>query len=190
MVRLLVIFALWAMVFPDGASAIEMQTNFHYGEQVGFPPMEVPTAVYGGWGTPGWNCSAINRVPLYNAYPPVPAMFPTGCNPGGCNYCNGVWSGYQQKAFHKRINTRWYYGNVRGEPLDGPEPIASMESAPDDADAISEPETISVIQPHPASPQPAPTPANPAEVKPNKAPAVPRTTGRIIKPIFRRGTSG
>jgi hypothetical protein len=189
MVRLFAMVALWAMVLAGGAQAIEMQTNFHYGEQVGFPPMEVPAAVYGGWGTPGWNCNAIGRVPVNAAYPPVPAMYPTGCNPGGCNYCDSVWAGYQQKAFHKRINTRWYYGNVRAMPVGGPGPGVDVDSAPYDGPGVPiESGTNSVIQ-QPNSPRLAPTPATPEDVKPGvNQPA--KTTSRTTKPIFQRGTSG
>lgn len=186
MVRLLAIVALWALVLCGGAYAVEMQTNFHYGEQLGFPPMEVPPAIYGGWGTPGWNPSAINRVPVQSG---LPAMYPTGCNPGGCNYCDGVWAGYQQKAFHKRINTRWYYGNHRALPVNGGGPAVD-DSAPYDSAPI-EAGTSSVIQTPPNAPRIAPTPATPEEVKPgtNDKPA-PRTTNRPTKPLFRRGTSG
>jgi hypothetical protein len=187
MVRLLAIVALWAMVLSGGVQAVEMQTNFHYGEQVGFPPMEVPPAIYGGWGTPGWNCNAIGRVPVQSG---LPAMYPTGCNPGGCNYCDGVWAGYQQRAFHKRINTRWYYGNHRAEPVGGG-PIVGDSVPYDAAPNGIEAGTSSVIQTSPNAPRLAPTPATPEEVKPgqNDRPA-PRTTTRPTKPLFRRGTSG
>ena len=36
------------------AEAIEMFTNFHNGENVGFPPMEVPIRMYPGFGRGGW----------------------------------------------------------------------------------------------------------------------------------------
>jgi hypothetical protein len=190
MVRFVALAALAAMAMATSASAIEMQTNYHYGENVGFPPMEVPASVYGGWGTRGWNPNAINRVPVQ---PGLPAMYPTGCNPGGgCNYCDNVWHGYQQKAFHKRINTRWYYGNHRPTPPGGPEPMIDSEGPTWDATPADvapletiEKGTTSVIRTQPTPSRMAPTPANSREPSTDDRP-VPRTT-KTSKPVFRWG---
>jgi hypothetical protein len=58
------------------AQAIEMFTNFNNGQNIGFPPLEVPTRIYGGFGRGGWNPHA-EGMPL-KTNPPVPAMMPTG----------------------------------------------------------------------------------------------------------------
>src|SRR5262245_18096261 len=65
-------------VSAPSASAIEMFTNFHNGQNIGFPPLEVPTSIYGGHGR-GWNPRAVGT-PL-RTNPPVPAMMPTGQTP-------------------------------------------------------------------------------------------------------------
>ena len=70
------------------AEAIEMFTNFHNGENVGFPPMEVPIRMYPGFGRGGWAPGVVGA-PL-RTLPPVPAMSPTGTAPmmfrqGGCS---------------------------------------------------------------------------------------------------------
>ncbi len=70
------------------AEAIEMFTNFHNGENVGFPPMEVPIRMYPGFGRGGWAPGVVGA-PL-RTLPPVPAMSPTGPAPmmfrqGGCS---------------------------------------------------------------------------------------------------------
>jgi hypothetical protein len=186
MFRLLALAALVATVSATCAGAVELQTNFHYGEQVGFPPMEVPTAIYGGWGTPGWNCNAMGKVPVQ---PGLPAMYPTGCNPTGCNYCDGVWAGYQQRAFHKRVNTRWYYGNHRALPVGGPGPMVESDvpyAAVPEGEVIEE-GTSSVVRPQSTQPRFAPTPAKANELNPTDDRPVPRTTNSTSKPMFRRG---
>jgi hypothetical protein len=72
--RFLLLFALVFAFVASRADAIEMFTNFHNGENIGFPPMQVPIDVYGHG---GWRCSA--RCPQrINAVEPVPAMSPVG----------------------------------------------------------------------------------------------------------------
>jgi hypothetical protein len=189
MFRLIALTAALAML-PVAASAIEMQTNFHYGERVGFPPMEVPTAIYGGWGTPGWNCNAMGKVPVQ---PGLPAMYPSGCTYGsGCNYCDSAWAGYQQKAFHKRVNTRWYYGNHRPMPPGGPGPVDGMSDDYYQGQPVSvENGTTSVIQqPSEAPLQTAPTPATPNDPKPAETRQPPRTTSRPFKTMLQRSNAG
>jgi len=61
--------------------AIEMFTNFHNGENVGFPPLQVPTSVYGGFGHGGWNPHATGMRMPADPFPAVPAMTPTGQYP-------------------------------------------------------------------------------------------------------------
>lgn len=204
MFRLNELAAMLAML-PVVASAVEMQTNFHYGEHVGFPSMEVPTSIYGGWGTRGWNCNAMGKVPLQSG---LPAMYPTGCNPhvAGCNYCDGVWAGYQQKAFHKRVNTRWYYGNHRPMPPGGAMPGDGMPSNAMPGEAMSgdamegipyqgAPVTIeggvpTVVHPQQTPSQLTPTPASSGDSRPADDHPVPRTTSRPYKSAIRPGTAG
>jgi hypothetical protein len=86
MYRLLSLSTLILASLAAQAEAIEMFTNFHNGENVGFPPMQVPIAVYGGWGRGGWNPRA-EGMPL-KTWPPVPAMTPTQQIPGGFRSLN------------------------------------------------------------------------------------------------------
>jgi hypothetical protein len=65
-----------AALLASRADAIEMFTNFNNGTNVGFPPMEVPVGIYGGFGRGGWNPHAQGT--FFRANPPVPAMTPTG----------------------------------------------------------------------------------------------------------------
>ncbi|HEY2761599.1 MAG TPA: hypothetical protein VGI75_12670 [Pirellulales bacterium] len=65
------------------AQAIEMFTNFHNGENIGFPPMQVPYSVYGGLGHGGWNPHATGMHLPPDPFPAVPAMTPTGQYPAG-----------------------------------------------------------------------------------------------------------
>ena len=65
------------------AEAIEMFTNFHNGENIGFPPMQVPYSVYGGMGHGGWNPHATGMHLPPEPFPAVPAMTPTGQYPAG-----------------------------------------------------------------------------------------------------------
>jgi len=78
------LFGLAAMILfcaSARAEAVELFTNFHYGENVGFPPMQVPYGIYGGLGRGGWNPNA-EGIPL-KTWPDVPPMMPTGQIPGG-----------------------------------------------------------------------------------------------------------
>jgi hypothetical protein len=75
-------FSVIALVLTSAhVEAVEMFTNFHYGENVGFPPMQVPYGIYGGLGRGGWNPDA-EGMPL-KSLPDTPSMMPTGQNPGG-----------------------------------------------------------------------------------------------------------
>lgn len=88
MYRTLILSALALALFAPRVQALEMFTNFHNGENIGFPPMEVPTAIYGRG---GWNRNAIKgcpaRVPSIES---VPAMTPTGYA-----RANHVWKSYE-----------------------------------------------------------------------------------------------
>src|SRR5215471_8089722 len=79
--RILTIATIALASLAARTQAIEMFTNFHNGENIGFPPMQVPIGVYGGFGRGGWNPSA-EGMPL-KTWPPVPSMMPTGQIPGG-----------------------------------------------------------------------------------------------------------
>jgi len=65
-----------AALLASQADAIEMFTNFNNGQNIGFPPMEVPVGIYRGFGRGGWNPHAEGMYLKSN--PPVPAMMPTG----------------------------------------------------------------------------------------------------------------
>ena len=80
MYRFVMLFALALALFAPRAEALEMFTSFHNGENIGFPPMEVPIDVYGHG---GWQCKALCRPQRIQSIEPVPAMTPTGfvrCN--------------------------------------------------------------------------------------------------------------
>ncbi len=81
MYRLLGVWAIVLVFASAPAKAVELFTNFHLGENVGFPPMQVPYGIYGGLGRGGWNPDA-EGMPL-KSLPDTPAMMPTGQNPGG-----------------------------------------------------------------------------------------------------------
>ena len=72
-----------ALTVAGRAEAIEMFTNFHNGENIGFPPMQVPYSVYGGIGHGGWNPHATGMRMPPDPFPAVPAMTPTGQCPAG-----------------------------------------------------------------------------------------------------------
>jgi hypothetical protein len=72
-----------ALAVAARAEAIEMFTNFHNGENIGFPPMQVPYSVYGGIGHGGWNPHATGMRMPPDPFPAVPAMTPTGQYPAG-----------------------------------------------------------------------------------------------------------
>lgn len=196
MFRFIAVAVLLAAPLASSASAVELQTNFHYGEHVGFPPMEVPTSIYGGWGTQGWKCQNINQVPVQ---PGLPPMFPTGCNPGGCNYCDSVWAGYQQKAFHKRINRRWYYGNHRPMPPGPAMPFVQSDGQPiGGQQVIVEGNQVdgngTVIRPEEVPQRPAydaPSHSDPAhDDSPRRDdPPVPQTTERPFRSILKRSAA-
>lgn len=117
MKRYLLVFALVLAALAGRAQAIEMFTNFHNGENVGFPPMQVPYSVYGGIGHGGWNPHA-QGMPL-KTYPPVPAMSPTGQLPGRSFDYYGAApirsfattdNAYQSQLVSDRRHGRWQRG--------------------------------------------------------------------------------
>lgn len=101
------------------AQAIEMFTNFNNGQNIGFPPLEVPTRIYGGFGRGGWNPHA-EGMPL-KTNPPVPAMMPTGQIPGraydyygrapGVMTSNDGTTSSRQLVSDRR-RTRWQRGST------------------------------------------------------------------------------
>lgn len=86
MYRLVGLVAMVLACATPRAEAVEMFTDFHLGENVGFPPMQVPYGIYGGLGRGGWNPYA-EGAPL-KTWPPVPSMMPTGQVPGGFRRLN------------------------------------------------------------------------------------------------------
>jgi hypothetical protein len=110
------------------AQAIEMFTNFNNGQNIGFPPLEVPTRIYGGFGRGGWNPHA-EGMPL-KTNPPVPAMMPTGQIPGRTfdYYGRGpaMTTGSEGTASPRQLvsdrrRTRWQ----RGSTASGSDPSAT-----------------------------------------------------------------
>jgi hypothetical protein len=75
---LLLVSAALSALIVNRAEAIEMFTNFNNGQNIGFPPMEVPTSIYGRG---GWHRGGMQGAPL-RTIPPVPAMMPSGFNSG------------------------------------------------------------------------------------------------------------
>src|SRR5262245_12111019 len=116
--RVLTFAVLAASALAGRASAIEMFTNFNNGQNIGFPPLEVPTRIYGGFGRGGWNPRA-EGMPL-KTNPPVPAMMPTGQIPGGRTFdyygrAPGVMIGNgdtasQRELVGDRRRVRWQRG--------------------------------------------------------------------------------
>jgi hypothetical protein len=100
MYRLLTLSALILACVAPRAEGIEMFTNFHNGENVGFPPMQVPYGIYGGFGRGGWNPNA-EGMPL-KTWPPVPSMMPTGQIPGGFRRFNN--GGSNQGSSNGKVN--------------------------------------------------------------------------------------
>jgi hypothetical protein len=92
--RLLALSTIILACLSARAEAVEMFTDFHNGENVGFPPMQVPYGIYGGLGRGGWNPTA-EGMPL-KTWPPVPAMMPTQQIPGGFRRCNNCGNGNGQ----------------------------------------------------------------------------------------------
>jgi hypothetical protein len=106
------------------AEAIEMFTNFNNGQNVGFPPMEVPISVYRGFGHGGWNPYA-EGMPL-KTVPPVPAMMPTGQVPhvwqqpqysampaGKQQQVGSAAANAPQRLASDRRRNRWQRGSYR-----------------------------------------------------------------------------
>ncbi len=116
--RILTLTVLAALALAGRAQAIEMFTNFNNGQNIGFPPLEVPTRIYGGFGRGGWNPHA-EGMPL-KTNPPVPAMMPTGQIPGGrtFNYYGGApgvmvgndGAASQRELVSDRRRARWQRG--------------------------------------------------------------------------------
>jgi hypothetical protein len=110
MSRLKLSIILVASLAAARAEAIEMFTNFHNGENVGFPPMEVPIRMYPGFGRGGWAPGVVGA-PL-RTLPPVPAMSPTGPAPmmfrqGGCTpFDTGMSANSQQNMVLARNGRR------------------------------------------------------------------------------------
>jgi len=125
--RVLALTTLAAAFLSGRAQAIEMFTNFNNGQNIGFPPLEVPTRIYGGFGRGGWNPHAVGT-PL-KTNPPVPATMPTGqLPPGRFNYYaapTNVFTGTggttsQQQLVGDRRHGRLQRGNAaRGNGLSG-----------------------------------------------------------------------
>jgi len=121
--RSLTFAVLAALALSGRAGAIEMFTNFNNGQNIGFPPLEVPTRIYGGFGRGGWNPRA-EGMPL-KTNPPVPAMMPTGQIPGGRNFdyygrAPGAMIGNdgtasQRELMSDRRRARWQRGNASAQ---------------------------------------------------------------------------
>jgi hypothetical protein len=127
MLRPLCFSAFLSAMLVGQAQAIELFTNFHYGENVGFPSMNVPVRIYGGIGRGGWNCRAIDQIPV-KSIPPEPAVTPTGCTPAhamGCKDCGSAWNGYGQQAWGKHARR----GN-NGANLAAQAPVYQYDSEP------------------------------------------------------------
>ncbi len=154
---MLSIVALALLAVP--ADAIEMFTNFNNGQNVGFPPMEVPISVYRGFGHGGWNPYA-EGMPL-KTNPPVPAMMPTGQVPhiwqqpqyggmpaGNQQQMSGVQAGLPQRVAIDRRRGRWQRGGYRptidnGGAVDaGMAPNAGRSPEPAGPEVDSEPATV------------------------------------------------
>lgn len=75
MYRLALLCGIAIVFLVPSAQAIEMFTNFHNGENVGFPPLEVPAKFYGHG---GWQPASRCRPERVESIESVPAMTPTG----------------------------------------------------------------------------------------------------------------
>ncbi|HTQ38474.1 MAG TPA: hypothetical protein VMJ32_05575 [Pirellulales bacterium] len=112
------------------AEAIEMFTNFHNGENIGFPPMQVPIGVYGGWGRGGWNPNA-EGMPL-KTWPPVPSMTPTGQIPGGFHrFNNGASNGKGSNSNTTNATSSQTSSYKAGPKFAGPSASAAYNSERD-----------------------------------------------------------
>jgi len=138
-----------SIVITGRAQAIEMFTNFNNGQNIGFPPMEVPTRIYGGFGRGGWNPYA-EGMPL-KTNPPVPAMMPTGQIPHGRTFdyygrAPGVMIGNggtasQRELVSDRRRARWQRGNTTAyaSDLTSRRAIGAGTAANESAKSASEP---------------------------------------------------
>jgi hypothetical protein len=142
MYRLLGLSALILAGASAPAQAVEMFTNFHYGENVGFPPMQVPYGVYGGLGRGGWNPYA-EGMPL-KSMPDTPSMMPTGQVPGGFRRLNKGMA-YKNSQAGRRADANAnnpsaahsaaandHYDNDRSNVVSQPEQIESQPAIPPD----------------------------------------------------------
>jgi len=117
--RVFALAVIASIAITGRAQAIEMFTNFNNGQNIGFPPLEVPTRIYGGFGRGGWNPHA-EGMPL-KTNPPVPAMMPTGQIPGRAfdYYGRGAalttgndGTASQRQPVSDRRRTRWQRGST------------------------------------------------------------------------------
>jgi hypothetical protein len=167
MIRSISSAALILAVFTVRANAIEMFTNFHNGENVGLPPMEVPISMYPGFGRGGWAPGVIGA-PLRTA-PPVPTMSPTGQAPAifhrGAN-----WNQSGAEISERPMQTYLFAKNGRRMRMNNYNPVISngaRQSAPQPASDTAPPKSITVLKPQEdgappnlgQSLEPQPTPA-------------------------------
>ena len=165
--RALTLTVLATLAITARAQAIEMFTNFNNGQNIGFPPLEVPTRIYGGFGRGGWNPHAIG-MPL-KTNPPVPAMMPTGQIPGRRAFdyygpAPGVMVGNdginsQRQTVSDRRRGRWQRGGatelrndvVNGAKVDSARASDNSEASRRSTSADVEPldHSMSAIQPLP-----------------------------------------
>jgi hypothetical protein len=133
-------FGLSALILAAAstANAIEMFTNFNNGQNIGFPPMEVPISMYRGFGHGGWAPGVVGT-PL-KTIPPVPAMTPTG---RAANFHGGYPmeemssspavgdAQSRQYVSDRRRGGRWQRGNSVGtspDPRSSEDPKSSNQS--------------------------------------------------------------
>ncbi len=117
----LLAFSILAMCAAVPARAVEMFTNFHNGENIGFPPMQVPVAIYGRG---GWNCAAMQD-PAFRTVDPVPAMSPTGSYQPACERrCGSASAAYVDYY----AGDRWH-GRPRGFGRSNLEVVPAQKAA-------------------------------------------------------------
>ncbi len=105
MYRLVLLCCIAMAALVSNAAALEMFTSFHNGENVGFPPLEVPTKFYGHG---GWHATAQCRPERIESIEPVPAMTPTGraaVSP----------TGFIRRDRGRRGNDMQHFGNQRSD---------------------------------------------------------------------------
>ena len=134
------------------AEAIEMFTNFHNGENLGFPPMEVPIGMYPGFGRGGWAPGVVGA-PL-RTMPPVPAMSPTGPAPAvfhrnGFSPVETQASMYPQQGFGLARNGRRQRYNLYNPMTAETRPAKTDAATPTETEA---PRGLTVLKPQEASP--------------------------------------